>query len=417
MKDNWYDRLRNRMEDYEQSAPDGLWEDIEASLPKKKAIGPLGWVWRTAAIAAALAIGIFATLRLTNHNEAPSNVIAVQAPTVEPNGEPERLAVAEPANEAHPAMSASKPASRKAIPEQKSAAAAAPVTAEATEYAGEVQSEEKIEESSEQLKTEDESTEDMEEAEKTAEFLRQAAAEDMAHARTRKPISTRFSVGAGATESSSSGVFNISRYDSGPSPIMPDGEINLATRSTTDETPTKNIYDDVTHKRPIRMGLLLNIPFSRVFGIETGVTYSILNSTFTTTSGGNVIEDDQKLQYIGIPLNVTANILQTRYLSLYATAGGMGEKCISGKVKTNINGKNSEKAKSTTRNLDINEIMWSANAAAGMQFNITDFMGIYAEPGISYHFDNNSKTTSAYTEHPLDFTMNFGIRFSLGNSR
>ena len=56
MNEDWFGKLRDKMEDYGKSAPEGLWDEIEASLPKKRQVVSLSWVWKSVAIAAALAI-------------------------------------------------------------------------------------------------------------------------------------------------------------------------------------------------------------------------------------------------------------------------------------------------------------------------------------------------------------------------
>ena len=66
MKRDWLDSIRERMDGYESSVPDGLWDEIEASVfseGKKSRRAILPWVWGLAA-AAAVAMGVFAGVRL-----------------------------------------------------------------------------------------------------------------------------------------------------------------------------------------------------------------------------------------------------------------------------------------------------------------------------------------------------------------
>ena len=55
-------------------------------------------------------------------------------------------------------------------------------------------------------------------------------------------------------------------------------------------------------------------------------------------------------------------------------------------------------------------IQWSVNAGMGLQFNITPHIGIYAQPGVTYYFDNGTKTIRA--EHPWNVTMPIGIKLT-----
>ena len=40
-------------------------------------------------------------------------------------------------------------------------------------------------------------------------------------------------------------------------------------------------------------------------------------------------------------------------------------------------------------------------------------VGIYAEPGVGYYFDNGSDVKTAYSDNPLNFNMKLGLRYSI----
>jgi hypothetical protein len=46
-----------------------------------------------------------------------------------------------------------------------------------------------------------------------------------------------------------------------------------------------------------------------------------------------------------------------------------------------------------------------------LRADITDYAGLYVEPGISYHFDDGSPVTTVYKDRPLDFNLAFGLCF------
>ena len=120
---------------------------------------------------------------------------------------------------------------------------------------------------------------------------------------------------------------------------------------------------------------------------------------------------EQKLHYIGIPVRASWSFLNREHVSLYLSAGGMLEKCIAGNATTDyiLNGNS---ISSNKDNISIKPLQWSVNASAGVQWNITGNIGIYAEPGISYHFDDGSNISTAYKEKPLNFNIEIGLRFS-----
>lgn len=168
-----------------------------------------------------------------------------------------------------------------------------------------------------------------------------------------------------------------------------------------------------SHKLPVKFGVSFRYGFNERLGIESGLTYTLLNSTFTTAAGtanGNTT-GKQTLHYIGIPLNVTYNIIGSKLFNVYASAGGAMEKAVGGYFETtgHVDGKRSE----TNRNsLKPKELQWSLNASAGAEVNVLNQLGLYVEPGISYRIPSGSHVRSIYTDKKLDFSIGFGIRFN-----
>lgn len=168
-----------------------------------------------------------------------------------------------------------------------------------------------------------------------------------------------------------------------------------------------------SHKLPVKFGVSFRYGFNKRLGIESGLTYTLLNSTFTTAAGtanGNTT-GKQTLHYIGIPLNVTYNIIGSKPFNVYASAGGAMEKAVGGYFETtgHVDGKRSE----TNRNsLKPKELQWSLNASAGAQVNVLNQLGLFVEPGISYRIPSGSHVRSIYTDKKLDFNIGFGIRFN-----
>ena len=174
---------------------------------------------------------------------------------------------------------------------------------------------------------------------------------------------------------------------------------------------SETLNTEIRHRQPVRVGLSVRYDLGKHWGIETGLTYSMLSSSISSGSNEYSFRTEQDLHYIGIPLQASYDFFRSRWFSLYANAGGMVEKCISGKARsrTEING---NEVNNTEDKLKIKPLQWSVNAEAGIQGNITDFLGIYVEPGVSWHFDNRSIVSTIYKEKPLNFNIEFGIRFS-----
>lgn len=176
------------------------------------------------------------------------------------------------------------------------------------------------------------------------------------------------------------------------------------------------VQEEYSHKIPVKVGLTARYNITGRLGVETGLTYSILSSSVKTgnsETGNNWSSGSQTLHYLGIPLNISFNILNSRYVNIYVIGGGMMEKSISGNIKTDeyVDGKF---ARTLTAKVSPKGLQWSVNAAAGVQANILPQLGFFVEPGVSHHFKNGSRVRSIYTDKPTDFSLGFGLRYSFG---
>ena len=166
---------------------------------------------------------------------------------------------------------------------------------------------------------------------------------------------------------------------------------------------------DAKHYRPVTFSVLAKWQFTETLGLESGLSWTMLSSRFTTSSATSQIADQQTLQYIGIPLNMTFSFLDTRLFTIYATMGGMVEKCVDGRVK-HSEYVSDKQLLSYVDKVSVTPLQWSVSGGAGIQANFSDNLAFFAEPGLSYHFRNESQVGTIYREHPLDFRFSFGFR-------
>lgn len=192
-------------------------------------------------------------------------------------------------------------------------------------------------------------------------------------------------------------------------------EVKAASTSPMARILAANSNEEVNtrkkHKLPIKAGLSVRYKITPRLSLESGVTYSYLSSELTADSKGNRYETDQTLQYIGIPLKVNYSLWGNRYWEVYMSAGGEVEKCVAGKSETNyvVDGK---KVSTDHEDVKVKPLQCSLNAAAGLQFNILPNLGVYAEPGVGYYFNNGSKVETIYKEKPFNFNLKAGLRLS-----
>ena len=146
----------------------------------------------------------------------------------------------------------------------------------------------------------------------------------------------------------------------------------------------------VHHRQPVRFGLSLRYRLTDCWSVESGLSYTRLSSDITTIILNETTVTEQRLNYIGLPLNISYELWRSRYFGLYLSGGSTIEKC-----------------------LNASPWQFSLNGAAGAEYKLTDFFSLYAEPGIGYYFKDGSSTPTIYKDHPLNFNLSFGLRLNL----
>lgn len=169
----------------------------------------------------------------------------------------------------------------------------------------------------------------------------------------------------------------------------------------------------ISHRLPLRVGLSFTYSFNDRLGIETGITYTNLTSDIREGSEEHYIAGQQKLHYIGIPINLKYRIYTWKMFDFYASAGAAGDKCFSAKVDKKFIVDKTPKGASIEK-LTEKPLQWSVNASVGIQCNIINSLSIFAEPGVSYYFNDGTSIKTIYKEKPLNFNLNLGIRYTIG---
>lgn len=153
---------------------------------------------------------------------------------------------------------------------------------------------------------------------------------------------------------------------------------------------TAHTEQRVHHRQPVRFGLSLRYRLTDRWSVENGLSYTRLSSDITTIIDDKTTVTEQRLNYIGLPLNISYELWRSRYFGLYVSGGSTIEK-----------------------QLEASPWQFSLNGAAGAEYKLTDFFSLYAEPGIGYYFKDGSSTPTIYKDHPLNFNLSFGLRLHL----
>ncbi|MDR3653972.1 MAG: hypothetical protein P4L34_13505 [Paludibacter sp.] len=168
-----------------------------------------------------------------------------------------------------------------------------------------------------------------------------------------------------------------------------------------------NDYSQKTYLPPFSVGFTIRKSIDKTIGIETGLVYTYLVSTFAN-NGVQQKDANLKLHYLGVPLNLVVKLWSNPKWEIYLSGGTMVEKGLVSIYTQNeyINNQTS----TTMIKTGIDGFQWSANAAAGAAYKIQKNWGIYFEPKFSYFFDNN-QPVSARTQYPVVFGLSLGLRY------
>ena len=166
---------------------------------------------------------------------------------------------------------------------------------------------------------------------------------------------------------------------------------------------------DANHSQSAKLAVTLRVNLDYRWGIETGIVSSTLKSEFNTTVGSSSTFTDRTITYLGIPLFATYNVFEWYRLSMYLSAGPMYEFT----TRTNLESRSYVGGSLTESNFDntlYEDSKWSVNASAGLQLRVSDRSALFVQPGVSYHFKDDSALETFYTEHPASYNITFGYR-------
>ena len=412
MDNAWKEKLRERFSDYSTPEPEGLWEGIEQGLSGKKRsrLVPVWWTASGLAAAAAAALIVFLHPESTAPLSLPEPDLTVSVVPADTASSPASVLLAD-ADVITETFTADKniqiaikeviAASKKQEPELF-----VPTAAEAIEP---------------EIQTQEEPGK--EPAEEIVVTATVEAAPDRPvtiQEETPDPVTRRGTV--------SIGLYGEGGQTSGANSqgIGMNGTAAYMTRSadggnSSDAgsimrmlTSNRASTFEARHAAPLRTGITVGYGLTDHLSLVSGLTWTYLNSDFSEKAGSIGSLTAQDLGYLGIPLRLEVGTNLWKGIWLHAGIGGMVEKGLmaSSRTRTLLEGQQLEWKDNPAP--DTGGLLWSVGASAGAEFRYGPVFGLYVSPGIEYHFDNGSSVRSAYTEKPLHWTVNIGVRFHIG---
>ena len=161
---------------------------------------------------------------------------------------------------------------------------------------------------------------------------------------------------------------------------------------------------DTKYSLPLNLGVQFQFLLKNNMAIGIGVNYTMLRSTYDCLINKKSFNVKQALHYIGIPVNIYGQIVDSNNFSFYLNAGAAVEKGIRAVYHL-------KSYDQTERNSSpIDGVHFSVNAGMGVEYKLNNTLGLYLEPNIVYHI-NSDVPRSIRTDQPLQVEAELGFRF------
>ncbi|MDR1368501.1 MAG: PorT family protein [Dysgonamonadaceae bacterium] len=413
-------RIRERLKDFEQPVPDHIWSAIEEDLIPTASISRTKILWKRLSVAASflviLSLGtVFFLHRSIREQKIVENNIEIQNIESNPSLLAEQNTQEDLLQKVADAQTVIKPAPQITSLSEHSQKTEIPVI-EPEETTLKTKSE-TIPETTENT-AEKEPNQPAPQEKKSSDFYKDATADNnLWHDTSRKKkknngISYALAMGnAGNFESgNNSSHYNEEKMSapnfnySGSSPLT---SIDLANQSDVYSTTKvdETLPTDYSYDLPVSVGFTVRKYFSDVFALETGLVYTYLASKGKVVST-TPITNNTSLNYLGIPVKAVYSLYDKKRFSVYATAGGMVEKSISGKFKKTINNK------VESGNLNVKELQFSVLGSVGINFQLLGHFGLFIEPGVAYYFDDGNDVMTIRKNQAFNFNLQGGLRLT-----
>lgn len=422
MDNAWKDKLRERFSDYSSPEPEGLWEGIEQGLSGKKRnrLAPVWWTASGLAAAAVVALTVFLhpEKKITAPLSLPEPDLTVSVVPADTSSSAPSVLLADalPTTETTTTDKKSESTVNKVIKTiiEQEPEVTVPTTTQVFEP--EIQPQEEPEKKPTEAIVTTTTVEPEPEPEPEHDEPVTVPEETPDPASRRSAVSIGVYGEGGQTTGANSQGIGMSGMDAymtrsaggqGTSDAGSIMRILTSNRASTFEAH---------HSAPLRTGITVGYGLTNHLSLVSGLTWTYLNSEFNFSEDAGPIGNltTQELGYLGIPLRLEAGTNLWKGIWLHAGVGGMVEKGMmaSSRTRTLLEGQQLEWKDNPTP--DTGGLLWSVGASAGAEFRYGPVFGLYVSPGIEYHFDNGSPVRSAYTEKPLHWTVNIGLRFHLG---
>lgn len=189
--------------------------------------------------------------------------------------------------------------------------------------------------------------------------------------------------------------------------IVPGGGISMG----TDHIPSTGMglpsARTSTHYIPVTFSLDVSVPLSPRLALTSGAELSYYHSR----SSGNIAAI-QNAFFLGVPLRLDWTITRSGPMSVYAGAGFKVDRLIHAQRTEDYDVSPNPFHHSVK--IKDNRLNWSAIGDIGLQYNLSERVGLYVSPEVSYYFRPADPVITTYrNENPFMLSVSLGMKFDL----
>lgn len=448
-RNDWKSQLRDRMEVYGEPEPDGLWESVASSLRQKGVMAGSGvaesasssgnlsrdrrhlWWYVVPALAmAAVCVGLLlpfsggeSQVTVVPGNMISESIIADKVLEGDAaNVAPAKASVSSderPASNGVP-VSGERPVLDEMLSEEKASAGDAfggvlfdvDATVSPSQECTVVEQQEPKARRDQEFSSEDDFEDPFAEEMETSS----------ASKRSRLALGLHLG-GVGSYSGGSSG--SVSMADAFVSSMVPFGTNNGAPikLDSKGKLPYNGVLMGDTFRsvesehrfyQPVSVGVEVSYDLGRRFFLGSGLSYTCLVSESSSGSSESRSSLTQTVHLLGVPLKVGYKIIDNPLFELSVAGGGRVDKAIASKTVTRLALNGPEPVRSASTGT-VFPLYWSLTASASAAYKLSSLVGLYLEPGLSWHFSSKSDSGLAletvWSGRPLNFQLNAGVRF------
>ena len=178
---------------------------------------------------------------------------------------------------------------------------------------------------------------------------------------------------------------------------------------------TSNLGSEVSthtiHRQPVRFAIEAELMLNKRLGLVSGLCYTRLVSDLTS-GGENYYHTVQKLDYLGIPLRLNWHLLDSRDFTFYAGVGAMAEKCVAGSAMTSYS-LYGQSLQGERLSVMDQPLVFSLDTSLGLGIGLWNSASLVIEPGLSWHIPDCGTLRNTYRDRPLNFSLSIALRYRL----